>query len=137
YRRIFEPRVLVAMALVVTALALFPLTVKKPYVLHMGIMLFLAIIQGQAWNVIGGYAGQHSIGHAAYFGIGAYTTMMLLELAKIAPWYGLLAGVAAALVVSLIIGSITFRLRGPYFVLASISVAEIIRLAALHYKSFT
>jgi hypothetical protein len=54
-------------------LALASSFVKKPYVLHMGVVLFLAVIMGQAWNVVGGYAGQYSVGHAAYFG-GAYTT---------------------------------------------------------------
>jgi branched-chain amino acid transport system permease protein len=117
--------------------AAFPSFVKKPYVLHMGVMLFLAIIQGQAWNVIGGYAGQYSVGHAAYFGMGAYVTVMLLELRHVAPWWGIWAAILAAVLLSLLIGSITFRLRGPYFVLASISVAEIIRLAALHFREFT
>jgi branched-chain amino acid transport system permease protein len=124
-------------ALAALALLAFPSFVTKPYVLHMGVMLFLAIIQGQAWNVIGGYAGQYSVGHAAFFGMGAYVTMMLLEVSKIPPWWGIWAAMAAAIVLSVIIGSITFRLRGPYFVLASISVAEIIRLAALHFRGFT
>jgi branched-chain amino acid transport system permease protein len=125
------------MAALVVAFALFPSFVKKPYVLHMGVMLFLAIIQGQAWNVIGGYTGQYSVGHAAYFGVGCYVTMMLLELAQIPPWWGIWAAMAASVLLSVVIGAITFRLRGPYFVLASIAVAEIIRLAALHYKDFT
>ncbi len=124
-------------AAAVVALAIFPSFVKKPYILHMGVMLFLAVIQGQAWNVVGGYAGQYSVGHAAYFGVGAYATMMLLEVNKIPPWWGIWAAMAAAVLLSVIIGGITFRLRGPYFVLASISVAEIIRLAALHFKGFT
>jgi branched-chain amino acid transport system permease protein len=121
----------------VAAFALFPQFVKKPYVLHMGVLLFLAIIQGQAWNVIGGYTGQYSVGHAAYFGVGAYTTMMLLEVNHIPPWWGVWGAMAAAVLLSVVIGAITFRLRGPYFVLASISVAEIIRLATLHFKGFT
>ncbi|WP_242346994.1 branched-chain amino acid ABC transporter permease [Anaeromyxobacter terrae] len=128
---------LVLFVAAIAALAVFPSFVKKPYVLHMGVVLFLAVIQGQAWNVVGGYAGQYSVGHAAFFGIGAYVTMMLLEVNKIAPWVGIWAAIAAAVLVSLVIGSITFRLRGPYFVLASISVAEIIRLATLHFKEFT
>jgi len=119
------------------ALAVFPSFVAKPYVMHMGVMLFLAIIQGQAWNVVGGYAGQYSVGHAAYFGVGAYVTMMLLEVSKIPPWWGIWGAILAAVALSAIIGSITFRLRGPYFVLASISVAEIIRLATLHFRDFT
>lgn len=126
-----------AFAAAVLALAIFPSFVRKPYVLHMGVMLFLAVIQGQAWNVIGGYAGQYSVGHAAYFGMGAYVTMMLLEVAHVAPWWGIWAAILASMLLSLLIGSITFRLRGPYFVLASISVAEIIRLAALHFRGFT
>ncbi|BDG01662.1 branched-chain amino acid ABC transporter permease [Anaeromyxobacter oryzae] len=128
---------LVLFAAAVLALWIFPQFVKKPYVLHMGVILFLAIIQGQAWNVVGGYAGQYSVGHAAYFGIGAYTTMMLLELNKIAPWWGLGAAIANGVLLSLVIGSITFRLRGPYFVLASISMAEILRYAFLYFKGFT
>ena len=93
------------------------------------ILLFLSIIMGEAWNVIGGYTGQYSVGHAAYFGVGAYITMMLLQFKQVPPWYGVWAAVAVAVgVVRLVIGSITFRLRGPYFVLASIAVAEIIRL---------
>jgi branched-chain amino acid transport system permease protein len=128
---------LLAFAAAVAALALFPQFVKKPYVLHMGVMLFLAVIQGQAWNVIGGYTGQYSVGHAAYFGVGAYVTMMLLEIAHVPPWWGLLASIAAAVLLSIVIGAITFRLRGPYFVLASIAVAEIIRLATLHFKDYT
>ncbi len=122
---------------VVAALFAFPSFVRKPYVLNMGVVLFLAVIQGQAWNVVGGYAGQHSIGHAAYFGVGAYTTMMLLEILKVPPWWGIWAGCLGAIALSVVVGSITFRLRGPYFVLASISVAEIIRLAALHFRGFT
>src|SRR5512138_3455523 len=71
----------------IALLAVVPLLVTPPLLLHMWIMVFLAVAQGSAWNVIGGYAGQYSVGHAAYFGIGAYTTMMLLELHRIAPWW--------------------------------------------------
>jgi branched-chain amino acid transport system permease protein len=124
-------------AAAVVVLAVFPSFVKKPYILHMGVMLFLAVIQGQAWNVIGGYAGQYSVGHAAYFGMGAYVTMMLLEVSGVPPWWGIWVAMAASVLLSVVIGAITFRLRGPYFVLASIAVAEIIRLAALHLRGFT
>jgi branched-chain amino acid transport system permease protein len=122
---------------VIALVALVPQFSRKPLILHMWIMVFLAIAQGSAWNVVGGYAGQYSVGHAAYFGMGAYITMLLLELFQVAPWYGILVAVAGSVVLSLIIGTITFRLRGPYFVLASISMAEIIRLAALHFKDVT
>jgi branched-chain amino acid transport system permease protein len=101
------------------------------------VLFFLAVIQGEAWNLIGGYGGQYSVGHAAYFGIGAYTVIVLLQSGGVAPWWGLFPAVLLAVVVAAIVGSITFRLRGPYFVLASIAVAEIFRLAALNWKGLT
>jgi len=122
---------------VIAIVAAVPLFTKKPSLLHLWIMVFLAIGQGAAWNVIGGYTGQYSVGHAAYFGMGAYTTMLLLELNQIAPWYGMGLAMLNAVILSVAIGAITFRLRGPYFVLASIAVAEIIRLATLHFKDVT
>jgi len=124
-------------AAAILLLAAVPLVVKKPLLLHMWIMVFLAVAQGSAWNVVGGYAGQYSVGHSAYFGVGAYTTMMLLEFQQIAPWWGVGLAIINAVIVSVVIGAITFRLRGPYFVLASIAVAEILRLAALHWRDFT
>ncbi len=122
---------------VLAALYAFPSFVDSPYALHIMILLFLSTIMGESWNIIGGYTGQYSVGHAAYFGAGAYGTLILLQKWEIAPWKGVWAGIAAALVLSLIIGSICFRLRGPYFVLASIAVAEIVRLTVLNTPSVT
>jgi branched-chain amino acid transport system permease protein len=118
-------------------LLIIPRYVDSPYALHMMILLFMSVMMGQSWNILGGYAGQHSVGHAAYFGVGAYTTMMLMHTKQIAPWYGVWAGIALVIVVALIIGSICFRLRGPYFVLASIAVAEILRLSAINLTTLT
>jgi branched-chain amino acid transport system permease protein len=123
--------------LFLASLLVMPRFVDSPYALHMMILLFLSVAQGQSWNILGGYAGQHSVGHAAYFGVGAYTTMMLMHSKQIVPWVGVWAGMAAVVVVALIIGSICFRLRGPYFVLASIAVAEIMRLSAINLTPLT
>jgi len=123
--------------LAVTALYAFPSFVESPYALHIMILFFLSTTMGEGWNIIGGYAGQYSVGHAAYFGAGAYGTLILLTMKEIPPWYGVWAGMGAALVLSLVIGSICFRLRGPYFVLASIAVAEIVRLTVLNTPSVT
>jgi branched-chain amino acid transport system permease protein len=101
------------------------------------ILVFINVVAGSSWNILAGYAGQYSVGHAAYFGIGAYTTMALLQFKQIAPWRGIWLGAAAALITALIIGWICFRLRGPYFVLASIAVAEILRVSALNLKDIT
>ncbi|HVP65742.1 MAG TPA: branched-chain amino acid ABC transporter permease [Anaeromyxobacteraceae bacterium] len=119
------------------ALGLVPAFVSSPYALHLMVLFFLSVIMGSAWNLIGGYGGQYSVGHAAYFGVGAYTVVVLLQFRQVAPWWGLVPALALAMALALVIGSITFRLRGPYFVLASIAVAEIVRLAALNWKDLT
>jgi branched-chain amino acid transport system permease protein len=119
------------------ALFILPLFVESTYLLHILILIFINVILGSSWNILAGYTGQYSVGHAAYFGVGAYTTMMLLQFKQVAPWWGVWVGTAAALVTALIIGSICFRLRGPYFVLASIAVAEIFRVSALNLKNIT
>jgi branched-chain amino acid transport system permease protein len=126
-----------AITLVVCSLLLLPLYVESTYALHMMILIFISVIMGSSWNILGGFTGQYSVGHAAYFGVGAYTTMVLLQFKQVAPWIGIWAGAGMALVVALVIGSICFRLRGPYFVLASIAVAEIFRVSALNLKNIT
>jgi len=121
----------------VALLFLIPKFVTSTYALHIMILIFISVITGSAWNILGGYTGQYSVGHAAYFGVGAYTTMILLQYRHIAPWYGVWAGAVVALATGLVIGSICFRLRGPYFVLASIAVAEIFRVTALNLNNLT
>ncbi len=132
-----SPVTIVAGLALLAALLLFPQLVKSPYALHIMILLFLSTIMGESWNILGGYTGQYSVGHAAYFGVGAYTTMVLMQNHQVAPWYGVWAGVALVVVVAVAIGSICFRLRGPYFVLASIAVAEVMRLSAMNLKDLT
>ena len=133
----FSPVSLLFAITILALLLAFPLFVKTPYTLHMMILFFLSIIMGESWNILGGYTGQYSVGHAAYFGVGAYTTMLLMQYRQIPPWYGMWVGMVVVVVVALIVGSICFRLRGPYFVLASIAVAEIIRLSAMNLKDLT
>jgi branched-chain amino acid transport system permease protein len=130
-------RTLLPWAIAAVVLALVPIWVQSPYALHIFILLFIAIALGESWNVIGGFAGQYSVGHAAWYGLGAYGAFILLQRKAIAPWFGVWVAVAAAVIIAVVVGWITFRLRGPYFVLASIAVAEIIRLAALNWKELT
>lgn len=135
--RSFSPAALILGLAVLAGLAVLPRFVDSPYTLHVMILLFLSVVMGEAWNVLGGYAGQYSVGHAAFFGMGAYVTLMLMQFKQVPPWYGVFAAMAASLVLGVIVGSITFRLRGPYFVLASIAVAEILRLIVLNWKDLT
>lgn len=132
-----SPVTIIIYLAVLAILFLFPSFVESPYMLHIMILFFLSTIMGESWNILGGYTGQYSVGHAAYFGTGAYATMMLMQFRQIPPWYGVWVGLAAVVVIALIIGSICFRLRGPYFVLASIAVAEIMRLSAMNLQGFT
>jgi len=114
-----------------------PLVVRNPFFLHLCILVAMWTLLGAAWNVLGGFAGQVSFGHASLFGIGAYVTIMLYLKAGIAPWWGIPVSGAAAAVVSLPIGLLTFRLRGPYFSLSTLAVAELVRLVALNWESVT
>lgn len=114
-----------------------PLVAGDAFFQHLCIQVFLWTVLGAAWNVLGGFAGQVSFGHAALFGMGAYTTIILFLKAGLAPWWGIPLGGLAAALLSLPIGLICFRLRGPYFSLATLAVAEIVRLAALNWESVT
>ncbi|MBI4571996.1 MAG: branched-chain amino acid ABC transporter permease [candidate division NC10 bacterium] len=89
---------------------------------------------GQAWNILGGYAGQLSLGHAAFFAIGAYTSAVLASQYGLSPWLGMFVGAGLAALLSLGIGYLGFRfgLRGFYFILLTLAAAEICRLIALH-----
>jgi branched-chain amino acid transport system permease protein len=133
------PRILAPAAMLALVIGLFlvPRHVESTYALHMMILVFINVIIGSSWNIIGGYTGQYSVGHAAYFGVGAYSVMILMQYRQIAPWWGIWVGAAVAIVIAIVIGSICFRLRGPYFVLASIAVAEIFRVSALNLKNLT
>jgi branched-chain amino acid transport system permease protein len=83
---------------------------------------------GLAWNVISGYAGQISFGHQAFFGIGAYLTVLLIVHLGLTPWVGMLAGAAAAMAAAALIGVPTFRLAGIYFALATLAYPLIFRI---------
>jgi branched-chain amino acid transport system permease protein len=117
-----------------TLLAGLPLVVRSPFFLHVCILVFLWTLLGEAWNALGGYAGQVSFGHAAFFGIGAYVTIVLFLKAGIPPWWGIFLGGAAAAAFAVPFGFVTFRLRGPYFSLATLAVAELTKLVALNWE---
>jgi branched-chain amino acid transport system permease protein len=90
-----------------------------------------------AWNIAGGFAGQISFGHAAFFGIGAYTSTILIVKADISPWVGLWIGAAISGMVGVLLSLICARLRGPFFILSTLAVAEVIRIIALNWAELT
>jgi len=113
-----------------------PFWLRDAYLQQIVFRVVIFAVLGIAWNLVGGYAGQLSLGHVAYFGIGAYSVALFHEYFHWNPWLGTLAGVVLACLAALLIGSLTFRLRGPYFALSTIAAAEILRLLALNL-SFT
>jgi len=106
-------------------LLLFPYLFPRPFLRRMAILVLLWSLLGLAWNIIGGYGGQVSLGHAVFFGLGAYTSSILLERWQVSPWLGMLAGAAVAAIAALVIGWPTFRLQGHYFAIATIAAGEI------------
>jgi branched-chain amino acid transport system permease protein len=107
------------------------------YYLHLITMIFFFTYLGTAWNILGGYAGQFSFGHAAFFGMGAFTSTLLQIHLGVNPWIGMFLGGIVGLLLGLFIGSLTFRygLRGPYFALAMLAVAEMLRLLAVEWMA--
>jgi ABC-type branched-subunit amino acid transport system ATPase component/ABC-type branched-subunit amino acid transport system permease subunit len=91
-------------------------------------LVFLWATMGLAWNIISGYAGQISFGHQAFFGIGAYVTVLLAAKLQLTPWLGMLAGAGVAVLAALLIGTPTFRLAGIYFGLATLAYPLIFRI---------
>jgi len=87
------------------------------------------VVLAAAWNLLGGFAGQVSLGYSAFVGIGAYTTVLLAQ-AGWSPWLTLPVGAALAAAFSVVVGLPTFRLRGPYFTIATIGVGEAVRVIA-------
>jgi len=127
-----------ALALLATALlVIYPLLVSNRFFLHLSIMVLLYALLGMSWNLLGGYTGQISFGHAAFFGTGAYTSTILLLRFGISPWLGMFAGAVLALLLSLPLGWLTFRLRGPYFALSTLAFAEIVRVIVFNWDALT
>jgi branched-chain amino acid transport system permease protein len=107
------------------------------YFLEILISVMFWAYLGSAWNILGGYGGQFSFGHAAFFGIGAYTSTLLLLRAGVSPWLGMLVGGSLAALFGLIVGFLSFRygLRGPYFSLVTLAFAEMLRVLAVNWKA--
>src|ERR1700726_2730772 len=126
----------VALGVLIVGLLALPLVVKSSFAIDISIRVLLFSFIGTAWNLIGGYAKQLSLGHAAYFGLGAYTSTILQIRFGISPWIGILAGGVVAMLASLPIGALCFRLRGPYFGIATIATAQVLMLLFLKFRDF-
>jgi branched-chain amino acid transport system permease protein len=113
-------------------LGVVPFITASNAALNFLVMALLIALAGQGWNLLGGYGGQYSFGHAAFFGTGAYVTAILQVRYGINAWVGLFVGVAAGAMVGAVIGWMSFRsgLRGSYFSLVTLAFAEVLRIVA-------
>ena len=123
------------LAMVVAILPwIFP---ENGYVIHVVILVLLFAAMAQAWNIVGGLANQISLGHAAFFGIGAYTSTILLVRFGLSPWLGLCAGMVLSALAGALLSLPTMRLRGHYFALATLAFGEVMRAIANSWSSLT
>lgn len=113
---------LVIIFLVIVGLFLFPLSSPSRFALHTLIMIFMYSVMAQSWNVLAGFSGQISLGHALFFGIGAYATSYFYSKFLISPWIGIFIGIITSGLIALLIGIPILRLRGHYFAIATLLV---------------
>jgi len=118
-------------------LGLSTVIISQPFYLNILTLTLFYACASSAWNLIGGYGGQFSLGHAAFFGIGAYTSTLLYLNFGLSPWLGLLIGGALAGGFAIAISYPCFRLRGPFFALATIAFGEVMRILSLHFREVT
>jgi branched-chain amino acid transport system permease protein len=125
-------RGLLPVAVAVGLLASIPLGVSANTVLNFLVFTLIIAIAAQGWNILGGYGGQLSFGHAAFFGTGAYATAILQVHLGLNAWIAFAIGIGAGAVVGLVIGFLSFRsgLRGSYFALITLAFAEVLRIVA-------
>jgi branched-chain amino acid transport system permease protein len=119
------------------AAAVTPLFVRDTFILDSVILILLWGALSAAWNVAGGYAGQVSLGHAAFFGIGAYAAALMSARYGRSPWLGLGVGVLLSIGAGAMIGYLSNRLKGPYFALSTIAFAEVLKIVASRWRGFT
>jgi branched-chain amino acid transport system permease protein len=134
-KKIFRPKYYVPFIALI--LLIISPTFLDPFLLHIFILTMLYAVLGSAWNFVGGYAGQISLGHTAFFGIGAYTSTLLYFNFGISPWWGMFMGAFLSVIVSALVGYPSFRLRGPFFALSTIAFAEVMHIVAIHWRQVT
>ena len=123
--------------IILAVLFVLPLIGLSSYMMHILVLVIIYSMIGMAWNLLGGYCGQVSFGHAAFFGMGAYSAGLLYHHLGLSAWWGLLISVPVLTVFSLMIGFICLRLRGPYFALATLAMGEVFRVTAENLVKFT
>jgi branched-chain amino acid transport system permease protein len=118
-----------AIPLVVLAVLLvLPLIGLSSYTMHILVLVLMWATIGMSWNLLGGYCGQVSFGHAAYFGVGAYTAGILYFKLHLSAWWGIPLSIGVVAVFAFGLGYIVLKLRGPFFALATLASGEVLRI---------
>jgi branched-chain amino acid transport system permease protein len=122
--------------LLAAALLAGALLPSNDYYLNLMVLTLLYAGLASAWNIVGGMAGQFSLGHTAFVGIGAYTSTVLFNYAGISPWLGMLAGAALSMLLAVCIAFPTFRMRGVFFAMATLAFSETVRILLIYSRKF-
>jgi branched-chain amino acid transport system permease protein len=126
-----------AILIALAALATAPLFISNEFYLDGFVLVFLWGAFAGAWNILGGYAGMVSLGHNAFFAIGAYTSTLLFLNFGLSPWLGMIVGAMFAALVGVVLGLICFRLRSHYFALATLAFGQVSFIIAINWRSVT
>jgi len=116
------------------ALAVFPFAVADPFYRQIVVMALMYGALGAAWNLVGGFLGRVSFGHAVFLGLGAYTTLLLLHNLALSPWLGIPAGGLIAAATAFVVGRPTLRLTGHYFAMATIAVLAVAQVLMVNWS---
>lgn len=118
------------------AVLVLPAVVDNEYYLNLLVLLFLYAGLASAWNIVGGIGGQFSLGHTAFFGVGAYTSTILYNYAGLSPWLGMLAGGVISMALGALIAYPAFRMRGVFFAMATLAFGETVRILLIYSRKF-
>ncbi|MDP8959809.1 MAG: branched-chain amino acid ABC transporter permease, partial [Actinomycetota bacterium] len=130
----FDRRELVPWVVFLAGFGLYPLLFDSPYLHNLGVLTCLYALMATGWNLLGGFTGQISLGHAMFFGVGAYAAAVGGGKLGLNPWASIVIGAALAVALALALGGPVFRLRGHYFAIATIALGEIMRVVFLNWE---
>jgi branched-chain amino acid transport system permease protein len=135
--RRFQRLTVVLWAVAGIAILVLPSIVRSDYYLDILIQVLMWAALSSAYNISGGYAGQFSLGHSAFIGIGAYTSTIFFWKLGLSPWVGMLIGALLSGLAALLLGGVVFRLRGPFLGLATLAFGEVVQIIAINWRSLT
>jgi branched-chain amino acid transport system permease protein len=116
---------------------LAPLLFQNQYALHIGVLIMFSVMLATSFNLIVGYVGEFSLGHTAFLGVGAYAVALLSTRLGLPFHVAVIAAAVVSALFGLLIGAITLRLRGPFFVIVTLCFAEVLRLIANNWIGLT